>query len=84
MATEGRRNPYSGKGWIKVGLTWGAFMVVVSGILLPLQYGEEITATKLVLNVVGWSIGGLIFGYLMKLLTTWAWARRERRQQGKS
>ncbi len=60
-------NQFDKKGWIKTGLSWGAFMFVIMSIGFPFIDGQEITWKSLLLGLVIWTIGGLAFGYIMKL-----------------
>ena len=60
-------NQFDKKGWIKTGLSWGAFMFVIMSIGFPFIDGQEITWKSLILGLVMWTIGGLAFGYIMKL-----------------
>lgn len=59
-------NPFDGKGWIKVGLGWGAFMFVFMVFVFPWFSGEEITMAKILIGIPVWTLGGLGFGYSMK------------------
>lgn len=54
-------------GWIKTGLSWGAFMFLTMSIVFPFIGGQEITWKSLLLGLIIWTIGGLAFGYIMKL-----------------
>jgi len=60
-------NPFDKKSWIKTGLSWGAFMFLFMSVGFPYFEGQEITWKKLLLGVVIWTIGGLGFGYSMKV-----------------
>jgi hypothetical protein len=60
-------NPFDENSWVASGLSWGAFMFVLTSIIFPYFTGQEITFKTLVLGVVVWTIGGLGFGYIMKL-----------------
>lgn len=60
-------NPFDKKSWIKTGLNWGAFMFLIMSIGFPYFTGQEITWKTLLLGIVTWTIGGLGFGYTMKL-----------------
>lgn len=54
--------------WIKRGLIWGVFMFLIVALILPYYSQQEISKTTLVLRLILWIVGGLIFGYLMELL----------------
>lgn len=60
------KNPYAGKGWIKVGLSWGLFMFVLMTFFFPLIDSDPITAKKILISIPVWTLGGLSFGYAMK------------------
>ena len=55
------------KKWLKFGLLWGLFMFVFSIIVNPLISNVQITQKMILLNILIWSIGGLGFGYIMKI-----------------
>jgi len=59
-------NPFTGKGWIVQGLTFGSIMFVLNAIGLPLIFDEEITLLKLTIAIPIWLLGGLAYGYAMK------------------
>ena len=61
-------NPFNGIGWIKEGVSWGFIMYVFMIILFPLINSEEITLKKLMIGIPIWLIGGLCYGYFMKLI----------------
>lgn len=65
---ESKPNPFAGKGWIKIGFSWGFFMFVFMTIVFPLSQGEEITLLKTLIGIPVWIIASLLFGYTMKLL----------------
>lgn len=60
--------PYDGYGWIRQGLYWGFFMYILATFLFPLIDGEAITLSKALYGILIWTIGGLCFGYTMKLI----------------
>ncbi len=62
-------NSFDKKSWIKTGLIWGVFMFLIMSIGLPYFGGQEITWKASLLGFVAWTIGGLVFGYTMKLFT---------------
>lgn len=55
------------KGWISLGLGWGAFMLVGMGIIYPLLDTGEIDWRQVLIGIPLWTITGLAFGYTMKL-----------------
>lgn len=70
LKIESLKNPFARFGWIKLGLTWGAIMFLVMSIIFPLFYGIKINIQSLFFGLGLWSIGGLLFGFTMKLITT--------------
>lgn len=60
-------NPFEGKGWIKEGIAWGFFMYLVMTFIFPLIIDESISWEKSLLSIPIWLIGGLAYGYFMKL-----------------
>lgn len=64
---ESIANPFDEKNWIKTGLGWGVFMFFAMSIAFPFLSGEEISLYSLWLGLVIWTIGGLGFGYSMKV-----------------
>lgn len=67
MNIEKTPNPFDNKNWIKTGLSWGIFMFLMMTIVFPYLFNEAISTKSIVLGAVIWSIGGLAFGYTMKL-----------------
>jgi len=55
-------------GWIYRGLIWGLFMFIFMTLLYPSLSEEPITMKSLLINIPIWIIGGLGFGYTLKLL----------------
>ena len=68
MEVEQVTNPFEKKTWIKTGLSWGAVMFVVMTFVFPYFDGQEITRSGIVIGLIFWTIGGLMFGYTMKLI----------------
>ncbi|MDF1698231.1 MAG: hypothetical protein P1U56_20450 [Saprospiraceae bacterium] len=62
------QNPFEGKGWLKQGLSWGFFMFIFMTFLYPLIKDEPIESRNILIGIPIWTIGGLCFGYTMKLL----------------
>ena len=59
-------NPYSGRGWIKIGLSYGLFMYLYMTFLSPLLFSEPITLSSALIGVPIWILAGLGFGFFMK------------------
>jgi hypothetical protein len=58
--------------WLKSGLFFGLFMYLIMIIVFPWIDGEEITQRKLLIGIPFWLIGGLGWGYIMKV-----WMKRK-------
>ena len=52
--------------WVAQGLSWGGFMFLFMDIIFPLFEGEVLKLMKLVIGAIFWTLGGLLFGYVMK------------------
>lgn len=63
-------NSYEGSGWLKQGLSFGIIMYFFMTILFPIILKEEITQENLLIGIPINLIGGLVFGYAMKLFMT--------------
>ena len=68
MDLKNVQNPFEEYGWIKLGLFWGLFMYIFMVLLFPLIDGEGLSTWKVVLGIPIWTIGGIGFGYTMKLI----------------
>ena len=55
------------KNWLIAGLYFGLFMFVSMVIVFPLIAGKEISLESIVIGIPLWTIGGLWWGYTMKL-----------------
>ena len=55
------------KNWLIAGLYFGLFMFVSMVIVFPLIAGKEISLESIVIGIPLWTIGGLGWGYTMKL-----------------
>jgi len=62
-------NPFDKSNWIKTGLGWGGTMFILMAVGYPYFDGQEITGKTLLAGLVIWTIGGLAFGYTMKLFS---------------
>lgn len=60
------KNPFEGKGWIKMGLIWGGIMFVIMTFIFPFFTDDGIERKQILINVPVWIIAGLVFGYIMK------------------
>jgi hypothetical protein len=61
-------NLNEGNGWVKQGLFLGLIMYVLTTFMFPLITGQKITLGKVLIGIPIWTIGGLGFGYIMKLI----------------
>ena len=55
------------KNWLKSGLFFGLFMFVIMTFIFPLIEQEQITQKSILIGIPVWLIGGLFFGYTMKI-----------------
>ncbi|MBK9254220.1 MAG: hypothetical protein IPM42_01900 [Saprospiraceae bacterium] len=62
-------NPFDNVSWIRTGLSWGAFMFLTMSIAFPFFCGDEITIKSVISGLIIWTIGGLAFGFTMKIFT---------------
>ena len=54
------------KKWLKSGLIWGFIMFLIMTLIYPYFNDEEITTKKVVIGLVLWTIGGILFGRTLK------------------
>lgn len=66
--------------WVWEGLGWGVFMFLIMGILFPLAEKKQITTTVVITSLLYWLVGGLIYGYMMKLFLQYI----SRKKKGKT
>ncbi|WP_461637962.1 hypothetical protein [Labilibaculum euxinus] len=55
------------KNWLKFGLSWGLLMYIITILIMPLINQAEITQRSLLTGIPLWLIGGLAWGYTMKI-----------------
>ena len=55
------------KKWLKSGLAWGLLMFFIMTFAFPYYNNEEITTRKIVIGIVVWTIGGILFGLTLKI-----------------
>ncbi len=60
---------HENKNWIKIGLLWGVLMWISNIAFLFFFDDKPITEKGVLLGIPFWLIGGLGFGYIMKLIT---------------
>lgn len=54
--------------WIFEGLLWGLFMFLMMTLVFPWFYNEAISLKEIILGIVFYGLlGGLLYGYTMKL-----------------
>ncbi len=62
-------NVHENKNWLKLGLLWGV-LIWISNITFEFIFDDKsLTGKGVLLGIPFWLIGGLLFGYLMKLIT---------------
>jgi len=54
------------KSWVKFGLIWGVFMFIMINIIFPLFDGETKSLKEMLVSLLLWLPGGLLFGYLSR------------------
>jgi len=60
---------YEGKWWILNGVIWGIIMLCIMELLFPLFTNQEIDPMKVLSRGLPlWIIGGLCYGFTMKLV----------------
>ncbi len=60
---------HENRNWIKIGLLWGVLMWI-SNIAFEFIFDDKpITGKGVLFGIPFWLIGGLGFGYIMKLIT---------------
>jgi hypothetical protein len=55
--------------WWFVGLRFGLFMYIFMTVVFPFIVGEKIIKENLLIGIPVWTIAGLTFGYIMKLIS---------------
>src|SRR6056297_575196 len=63
-------DPCNNENWLKTALGWAVIMFVMMGIVFLYFYGDEITVHSLLFTLMMCTVGGLLFGYSMKLFTS--------------
>ena len=66
-SVKGLSDKFEGLGWIREGLFFGLFMFFFNTLLLPIILGEEYSLLKILVGIPLWILGGLSFGYAMKI-----------------
>ncbi|MCZ4694605.1 hypothetical protein DWB61_06085 [Ancylomarina euxinus] len=55
------------RNWLKMGLVWGLFMYLIMVFIFPLMMQEQVTQKSMLIGIPIWLIGGLGFGFTMKI-----------------
>lgn len=63
--------------WVKEGLIWGYLTFILTEIFNYFVFKTEISVRTLMIGVVIWTLGGLVFGYFMKFMRDKKWVREE-------
>lgn len=74
---EVNQNNHKKKYWVIEGLVWGVFMFLMMGILFPLAQKESFTTKRVLLSLLYWLIGGLVYGYISKLFQNYVQKRKQ-------
>lgn len=57
--------------WIANGIGFGVFIFILNGIIIPVIQKQEFTLTKVLVVAVSSLIGGLLYGYIIRLYMRW-------------
>ncbi len=60
-------NPFDNKRWVFTGLAFAMIMFVIMSLIFPLIKRESITWVSITVGIISSTIGGLLFGFTMKL-----------------
>jgi predicted ABC-type exoprotein transport system permease subunit len=58
---------YDKNNWLKSGLVWGVIMFLLMSVCYPLITDESITVKSFLIGLIVYSVGGITFGFVMKL-----------------
>ena len=61
-------NPFTDYGWVREGMFWGLAMYFLMAILFPIFIGDGLILKQVLIEIPLWAIGGLAFGYTMKVI----------------
>lgn len=61
---------FLGKNWIKTGLKFGLLMFLIVGVAFAVLQGKMLSIQYLAINFVIMMLGGLVYGFLMKIYFT--------------
>jgi hypothetical protein len=61
---------FLGKKWIKTGLIFGFLMFLIVGVAFAVLQGRMLSLQYLGINFVIMMLGGLVYGFLMKIYFT--------------
>jgi hypothetical protein len=61
---------FLGKKWIKTGLLFGFLMFLIVGVAFAVLQGRMLSLQYLGINFVIMMLGGLVYGFLMKIYFT--------------
>lgn len=68
-------DPYPLANWIPNSLSWGLWMFLLIGILVPLAERQPLKPKELLVEIIWWILGGFLYGYFLKL-----WYGRQKRK----
>lgn len=68
LQPEAVANPFDNRKWIVNGLIWGLVMFIVMNFLFPFFTHDLITWKGVLTSLPIWAIGGLGFGFMVKLI----------------
>ena len=61
---------FLGKKWIQTGLIFGFLMFLIIGVAFAVLQGKMLSWQYLIINFVIMMLGGLVYGFLMKIYFT--------------
>lgn len=61
---------FEGRKWIKTGLMFGFLMFLIMGVVFAVLQGKMLSMQYLAINFVIMMLGGLVYGFLMKVYFT--------------
>lgn len=61
---------FEGKSWIRTGLVFGFLMFLIVGVAFAVLQGKMLSLQYLLINFVIMTLGGLVYGLLMKIYFT--------------
>ncbi len=64
---ENTPNAFGNGSWLRSGIGFGGTMFVLMALVFPVLGGEDLVLSTLLIEFVIWMLGGLLFGFVMKV-----------------